>query len=58
MIRGVFLCVGVLFAASSAVANREVNWSHGQGTFDREFDEPDLSAGWKKVVETPIAPTP
>ena len=32
--------------------NREVNWSDAEGTFDREFDEPKLPDGWKKVVET------
>jgi hypothetical protein len=26
--------------------------SDAQGTFDREFDEPKLPDGWKKVVET------
>jgi hypothetical protein len=38
--------------------NREVNWSDAQGTLDREFDEPKLPDGWKKVVETssPSAP--
>ena len=32
--------------------NREVNWSDAEGTSDREFDEPKLPDGWKKVVET------
>jgi hypothetical protein len=26
-------------------------WSEPQGTFDREFDEPQMPDGWKKLVE-------
>ena len=36
-----------------AFENREVNWDDAEGTFGREFGEPKLPDGWKKVVETP-----
>ena len=32
--------------------NLEVNWDDAEGTFDREFGEPKVPEGWKKVVES------
>jgi len=32
--------------------NVQVNWDDAEGTFDREFGEPNVPDGWKKVVES------